>query len=253
LAKEIKDKKREANICGNLAVSYCNKGDLETGISYYHSAISILESIDSPFISVAIVDDHKMVVESLSKLINESGIALVTDVYYNLKSCRSGLAKTLPDVLLLDIGLPDGDGVDFCAEITKNYPELKIIMLTTYKEFSIAKRALHNGALGYILKNAESEEMLAGIETVSKGEQFLCEEIDLLLKEKRYEDFVWLSNREKEILKYIADGHTTKGIVDLIYRDIETVRSCRKNLLIKLDAKNTAVMVKKGYEMKLIW
>ena len=204
-------------------------------------------------INLQIVDDHKMVVESLSKLINESGIALISDVYYNLESCRAGLAKSLPDVLLLDIGLPDGDGVDFCTEIKKSYPDLKIIMLTTYKEFSIAKRALHNGALGYILKNAESEEMLAGIEAVSRGEQFLCEEIDILLKDKKNEDIVWLSNREKEVLKYIADGYTTKEVADIIFRDSETVRTYRRNLLIKLDAKNTAEVVKKGYEMKLIW
>jgi DNA-binding NarL/FixJ family response regulator len=100
-----------------------------------------------------------MVVESLSKLINESGIAQVTCVYFDLKSCRTGLKDKLPDVLLLDIGLPDGDGVDFCTEIKKIHPRLKIIMLTTYKEFSIARRALYNGALGYILKNSESESV----------------------------------------------------------------------------------------------
>ncbi len=204
-------------------------------------------------VNVQIVDDHKMVVESLSKLINESGVAQVTDVFYNLKSCRQGLEKTLPDVLLLDIGLPDGDGTEFCAEIRKTYPKLKIIMLTTYKEFSIAKRALHNGALGYILKNAESEEMLAGIEAVSNGEQFLCEEIDILLKDKKNEEIVWLSSREKEVLKYIADGYTTKEIAGFFCREEETVRTYRKNLLIKLNAKNTPEAVKKGYEMKLIW
>lgn len=204
-------------------------------------------------INLHIVDDHKMVIESLSRLINESGIARVTTVYHDLESCRQGLLEVLPDILLLDIGLPDGDGVDFCAEIKKTYPELKIMILTTYKEFSIAKRALHNGATGYILKNAESREMLAGIQTVNRGEQFLCEEIDLLLKEKINEEIVWLSNREKEILKYIADGHTTKEIADIIYRDVETVRTFRRNLLVKLGAKNTAEVVKKGYEMKLIW
>jgi DNA-binding NarL/FixJ family response regulator len=204
-------------------------------------------------VSVQIVDDHKMVVESLSKLINESGIAQVTSVYYDLKSCRTGLEYTCPDVLLLDIGLPDGDGTDFCSEIKKIYPRLKIIMLTTYKEFSIAKRSVHNGAHGYILKNAESEEMLAGIEIVSKGKQFLCEEIDLLLKSKRYEEIVWLSSREKEVLKYIADGYTTKEIASFFCREEETIRTYRKNLLIKLNAKNTPEAVKKGYEMKLIW
>ncbi len=204
-------------------------------------------------LNLQIVDDHKMVVESLSKLISESGITRVTDVYYNLESCRKGLKENLPDILLLDIGLSDGDGIDFCAEIMKTYSELKVVMLTTYKEFSIAKRALHNGALGYILKNAESEEMLAGIETVGRGEQFLCEEIDLLLKEKRNEDIVWLGNREKEGLKYIAEGYTSKEIANHICRDEETVRTYRRNLLIKLNAKNTPEAVKKGYEMKLIW
>lgn len=204
-------------------------------------------------INLQIVDDHKMVVESLSKLINESGIAKITDVYFDLESCRKGLLKILPDILLLDIALPDGDGVDFCAEIKKEYPGLKIIVLTTYKEFSIAKRALHNGADGYILKNADGGEMLTGIEMVSRGEQFLCEEIDLILKEKRNEDVIWLAKREKEVLKYIADGYTTKEIAEMIFRNVETVRTHRRNLLIKLDAKNTAEMVKKGYEMKLIW
>jgi DNA-binding NarL/FixJ family response regulator len=204
-------------------------------------------------INVHIIDDHKMVVESLSKVINESGIAQVTQVFYDLNSYRLHADKILPDILLLDIGLPDGDGVDFCAELKTYYPELKIIMLTTYKEFSIAKRSLHNGAMGYILKNAESEEMLAGIEMVSQGELFLCEEIDILLNEKRHEDIVWLSNREKEVLRYIADGYITKEIAGIIFRDTETVRTYRRNLLIKLNARNTAELVKKGYEMKLIW
>ena len=204
-------------------------------------------------IEVQIVDDHRMVVESLKKLINETNIARVSAVYYDLVTCREGLAKKLPDILLLDIGLPDGDGVDFCAEIKKQYLGLKIIMLTSYKEFSIAKRALHNGALGYILKNAESEEMFLGIETVSKGEVFLCDEIDILLKEKVNNDAIWLSDRESEILKYVANGYTTKEIADLIFRDSETVKFFRKNLLIKLNARNVAELIKKACEMKLIW
>jgi len=203
-------------------------------------------------INLQIVDDHKMVVDSMSKLISESNIARITGVYYDLSTCRLGLKQNLPEILLLDIGLPDGDGVEFCAELKKLYPELKIIMLTTYKEFSIAKRALQNGAHGYILKNSESEEMLAGIETVGSGELFLCEEIDLLLKEKRYEEVVWLANREKEALKYIADGYTSKEIAHRMSIDEETVRTYRRNLLVKLNAKNTAEAVKKGYQMNLI-
>jgi DNA-binding NarL/FixJ family response regulator len=203
-------------------------------------------------IDVQIVDDHKIVVESLSRMINESGIAQVTGKYYDLKSCREGLSKETSDVLLLDIELPDGDGVDFCAEVRKNYPKLKIIMLTGYKEFNIAKHALHNGALGYVLKNADPEEIFIGIETVNRGEQFLCEEIDLLLQDKKDMKAIWLTNREKEILKYTADGYTAKETANLIFRDMETVKTCRKNLFLKLKAKNMAELIKKGHEMKLI-
>ena len=203
-------------------------------------------------VNVAIADDHKMVVKSLSNLINESNTAKVIDVYYNLKSCREGLVKSLPDVLLLDIGMPDGDGVDFCAKITKDYPDLKVIMLTSYKEFNVAKRALHNGALGYVLKNAEPEEIFAGIEAVSKGKQFLCEEIDILLKNKSDNQIIWYSPREKEIMQRIADGYTTKEIADKLFINEETVKTFRKNILIKIDAKNAFEMVKKAIEQNLV-
>lgn len=203
-------------------------------------------------IDVQIVDDHKMVVESLDRMITESGIARVTGRYYDLKSCREGLKQGIPDILMLDIELSDGDGIEFCAETGKLYPALKIIMLTSYKEFNIAKHALHNGAYGYILKNADLEEVFAGIETVSRGEQFLCEEIDLLLKDKKDTEVIWLTNREKEILQYTAEGYTTKEIADLIFRAPETVKLYRKQLLLKLQVKNMAELIKKGYEMNLI-
>jgi len=211
-----------------------------------------MESNDSQLVKVTIVDDHKMVVKSLSKLINDSNTAIVTHVYFDIKSCRTGLEKSLPDVMLLDIGLPDGDGVEFCGEITKTYPDLKIIMLTSYKEFNVAKRALHNGALGYILKNAEPEEFFAGIEAVSQGEKFLCEEIDILLKDKLDAKVIWFSPRELEVLQYIADGYTTREIANRIFRDDETVKSHRQNLLIKFEAVNTPLMIKKACEQNLV-
>jgi len=214
---------------------------------------SQLSTLNSQLINVSIADDHRSVVKGISRIIDESNIAKVKDIYHDLRSCKSGLEKSLPDVLLLDIGMPDGDGVGFCAEITKIYPGLKIIMLTSYKEFNVAKRALHNGALGYVLKNAEPEEIVSGIETVSRGKQFLCEEIDLLLRNKKNDQVVWYSRRELEILQYIADGYTTKEIAEnKIFRDEETVKSYRKNLLVKLNAINTSNMVKKGIEQNLI-
>jgi len=203
-------------------------------------------------IHVAILDDHKMLVKSLEKLINDSDIAKVTQVYYDIKSCRSGLKKPLPDILLLDIGLPDGNGVDYCAELKKTFPRLKIIMLTCFKEFNVAQRALHNGAAGYVLKNSEPEEIIAGIEMVYAGEKFLCEGIDILLHEKVNEEVVWFSPREKEILQYIADGCSSKQIAHKLHRTEETVRSFRRTLLIKFNAGNTAQMIKMACDQNLV-
>lgn len=204
-------------------------------------------------INVQIVEDQKLMANSLSNMINESGIALITGVYYDLKSCREGLKKGVPDILLLDVELPDGNGVDFCAEMTKNIPELKVIMLTNFKEFNIAKHALYNGALGYILKNSEPEEMLAGIETVSNGNLFLCEEIDIMLKNNRNEEIIWLTDTEKLVLKYIVEGYTRKQISELLFRSDATIKTHWRNLFVKLKVKNTAQLVKKACDMKYIF
>jgi len=203
-------------------------------------------------IRIAILDDHKILVKSLSKLIDDSKIAKVTQVFYDINSCRSGLKKPLPDILLLDIGLPDGNGVDYCAELRKKFPRLKIIMLTCFKEFNVAQRALLSGASGYVLKNAEPEEIMAGIEAVYAGDKFLCEEIDVLLIEKAKEEVVWFSPREKEIIQYVADGFSTKEIANKIIRDEETVKSFRRTLLIKFKVGNTAQMIKKACDQNLV-
>ncbi|GHT10266.1 oxygen regulatory protein NreC [Bacteroidia bacterium] len=203
-------------------------------------------------IDVHIVDDHKVVVEGFSRIINESDIAIVTAIYYSLSACREGLAIIRPDVLLLDVSLEDGNGVDFCAEITAVYPDLKIMMLTGFKEFAIAKRSLHNGALGYVLKNAMPEEIIAGIQVVNSGETFLCEEIDVLIKKKKKEDIIWLTVREKEVLQLIAEGWADPEIAEKIFLSRETVKGYRKDLLLKFNAKNSVALVKAAIEQKLI-
>lgn len=202
-------------------------------------------------ITVQIVDDHKMLVEGLSKLIDASGLAKVTAVSFNAAQCHQMLAKERPDVLLLDINLPDADGVDLCAELKSKYPELKILALTSYGEYNIVRRMIENGAMGYILKNAMCEEMLAGIEIVASGKPFLCHEIDVLLKKKKNTD-VWLTHRERELLRMIVDGYTNPEIAEKIFLSPETIKGYRKNLLFKLGAKNTAMLVRMALEKKLL-
>jgi len=202
-------------------------------------------------IKVAIVDDHKILTDGLQSLIVESGIGNVVGVAHSATECRNAIGFWKPDVLLLDVGLPDVNGVDFCKELKERFPELRVLALTTHNEYSVVRQMLENGALGYLIKNAMTEEVLAGIQAVARGETFLCHEIDVLMKRPK-ETHLWLSQREREMLKLVAEGLTNGEIAERIFLSPETIKSYRKNLLLKLDAKNTAVLVRIALEQKLI-
>lgn len=202
-------------------------------------------------LSVLITDDHILLAEGLKKIINDSAIAKVVAIAHSGIECRRLLKENLPDVLLLDINLPDTDGISLCAELKSVYPSLKILALTSYGEYTMVRRMMESGASGYILKNAMAEEMLEGIEVVASGNTFLCHEVDLLMK-KQANSAIWLTPRERQLLQLIAEGNTNQEIAEKIFLGVETVNSYRKNLLFKLGARNTAVLVKMAFEQKLI-
>lgn len=202
-------------------------------------------------IKVAIIDDHVLFADGLKKIINESGFAQIICIAHNGRDGLKQLKNVLPDVLLLDINLPDTDGITLCEEIKNLCPALPILALTSYNEYTMVRRMMESGASGYILKNAMAEEMLEGIQTVAAGEKFLCHEVDLLMK-KQSNNAVWLTPRERQLLKLIVEGYTNHEIAEKIFLGVETVNSYRKNLLFKLDAKNTAVLVRMAIEQKLI-
>ncbi|MFB2120489.1 response regulator [Parapedobacter sp. 2B3] len=202
-------------------------------------------------ISVAIVDDHKILTEGLQSLIEDSGVAKVVGVAHSAADCRLSLGFWKPDVLLLDVGLPDSSGVDFCKEVKAQFPEINVLALTTHNEYTIVRQMLDNGASGYLVKNAMADEVLAGIAAVAAGKTFLCHEIDLLMKRPSPKK-IWLSPRERELLRLISEGLTNGEIAEQIFLSPETIKGYRKNLLLKLGAKNTAVLVKMALEQKLI-
>ena len=202
-------------------------------------------------IKVALVDDHPLVIGGLTKLINDSGVASVIATSLSGRECMKMLSFEQPDVLILDINLPDINGIDLCKDILKEWPSLKIMALTSYSEYTSVRKMLDNGAMGYLLKNAMPEEVIEGIVTVSQGEQFLCHEIDLFLK-KKADNQIFLTPRETELLRLIVEGFTNQEIAEKLFLGVETINSYRKNLLFKLNARNTAVLVKIAIENKLI-
>lgn len=200
---------------------------------------------------ILIVDDHPLIAKSLSDIISDSGVGELVAVAVNAKQCLDFVATKHFDLVLLDINLPDGNGLDICKSIKEKYPQIKVLAITSYNEYSIIRKMLENGASGYILKNSMPEEVVEGIETVLKGETFLCHEVDLLMK-KKVNQQIFLTPRETELLKLICDGYTNPEIAEKLFLGVETINSYRKNLLFKLNARNTAVLVKIAMEQKLI-
>jgi len=199
---------------------------------------------------VAIVDDHPLLIEGLKKLIESSGAGIVTGSAGNGKECMRMLGAEMPDVLLLDINLPDISGIDLCKNIHDQWPLLNILALTSYSEYTCVRKMIDNGAKGYLLKNAMPEEIIKGIEAVARGEEFLCHEIDLFLK-RESDRQIFLTPRETSLLRLIAEGFTNQEIAEKLFLGVETINSYRKNLLFKLNARNTAVLVKLAIEQKL--
>lgn len=202
-------------------------------------------------IKVQITDDHRLFSEGLTRIINESGIAQVTGSACSAASCHHMLEGSLPDVLLLDINLPDCNGIDLCIDLKKKYPDLKILALTSFAQLTIIHRMLNAGAQGYVLKNSMPEEILLGIEAVAEGKTFLCDEVDLLLKKQTGLEIL-LTKKERELLGLICEGYTSSEIAGRMFLGVETISSYRKNLLFKLNAKNTAALVKLAMVQKLI-
>ncbi len=202
-------------------------------------------------IQVAVIDDHAIVTDGLEKLINESEIARVSQKAYSVAGCWELLSNGQPDVLLLDISMPDGNGIELCSKIKEKYPQVKILMLTSYGELATITRALDAGADGYILKNSMPEEMYEGIRAVAAGERFLCEEVEVLLKNSK-SNLLELTRRELELLQLIVEGYTLPELADKMCLGYQTVRSYRKNLNIKLNAHNTAQLVQNAKALKLV-
>jgi len=200
---------------------------------------------------IFIVDDHYMVIEGIRSLLqNEKGIEWMGHAM-NADSCMAFLLQQQPDVILMDINLPDKSGIDLCAEVKKRYPSIFIIGLSTFNQQSFIQRMIDNGASGYVLKNATQDELLEGIETVMKGKLYLSGEAALSLQQNHNEIPV-LTRREKEVLELIANGMTNNEIAAKLFVSVATVDTHRKNLLAKFDARNIAMLVKAAVQMQLI-
>ena len=202
-------------------------------------------------IDIYIVDDHQLVCEGISDLINQSGQAHVSHTFNTLEACRQALQNRRPDVLLLDISMPDGDGIVFCQQVVSNYPKVKVIAITIHDEYSMIQRMMDCGAHGYVLKSSSSEELLEAINSVWQGRQYVSQQVTDIL-ERGKANSVILTEVEKNILRLISDGMNNPQIAVELRLSTETVNWYRKRLLSKFRVKNTVGLVRTALEQKLL-
>lgn len=189
-------------------------------------------------IDVNIADDHTMLTQGLAQAINASGVAHVSNFYATLGECKSGLSKWVPDVLLLDISMPDGNGMDFCKQIMSQYPSVRIIAITCHDEFSIIKRMIDMGVHGYVLKSAPIQEVIHAITAVYHGMQYLSSDVTSILEHDESRQ-VFLTPVERDVLKGICNGLTNPQIAEQIHLSVDTVNWYRKRLLAKFNVNNS--------------
>lgn len=201
-------------------------------------------------IKLFIIDDHYMVIEGLRTLLQFEKTIEWMGHAMNATSAKAFLQNHVPDVILMDINLPDQNGVDLCKEVKELYPTIKIIGLSTFNQLSYIENMIQNGASGYLLKNATKDEMLVAIIEVMSGNQFLSHEVEDVLGSKTHHPTI--TRREKEVLELIAQGMTNPEIADKIFVSVSTVDTHRKNLLLKLEAKNTADLVRKAFVQNIL-
>ncbi|WP_118973278.1 response regulator [Taibaiella koreensis] len=208
-------------------------------------------------INLIIADDHPIVIDGLQRvLVYHQDICLIGH-YATGEALMAGLEGHAPDVLLLDIQMPDITGDELLPVILKKYPGIKVLVLTNFDSALYANNMFRRGAKGYILKTAETETLIAAIKTVYEGGTFIetemQEKIGKMNQQHRASGFskTALTLREKEVLQLIVDGYTAAEIGAKLFLSPGTVKNYRNNIMLKLDAENTAVLVKKALKLGL--
>jgi DNA-binding NarL/FixJ family response regulator len=184
-----------------------------------------------------LIDDHQLFNDGLKSLLSsESNLEIVEQVF-EAKNVLLEIHKTAPDLLFLDINLPDQNGIELAKEIQKAFPKVKIILLTMYSDTQIYKEALKIGVDGYILKNSSKQELLKGIEAVMNGKNYFDAKINIGT------EFA-LTEREREIIKLIREGFDSYQIADKVNLSYLTIKTHRRNIHFKLGTSTTPELIK---------
>ncbi|MBU2914491.1 MULTISPECIES: response regulator transcription factor [Reichenbachiella] len=202
-------------------------------------------------IKVLIVDDHQMFLDGLSSILVGDEQVEVVGVLTDARAVIDTLKDAPVDVVVTDVSMPHMDGIQLNAELKKRNIQAKVLVLTTHNDPDIIQKLIKGGVDGYLLKNAEKNELLTAIKTVATGGKHFSQEVQKKYTESLFSSATTsstvqtaLSKREKEILHLIVEEFTAQEIAEKLFISQHTVNTHRKNLLSKLGVKNTAGLVK---------
>lgn len=216
-------------------------------------------------IKLFVVDDHPIFIDGITGLLKDTPGFEIIGTAQNGKELLEKITNNVPDIILMDINMPEMDGIEATKQLKLSHPSVKVIMLTMFNDIRFIKELLEIGAKGYILKNISRDDLIKAIETVSSGKPYL----DAAVQEKVIsnmqgtdeEDFddkeadamvQNITSRELEILQLIALGLTSQEISKKLFISKNTVETHRKNLLAKLNVKNTASLLKFAFKKGLV-
>jgi DNA-binding NarL/FixJ family response regulator len=217
---------------------------------------------DFPMIRIFLVDDHAIVRDGLRSLLAAEPLLKVVGDAANGQELLAQLPAVPTDVVLMDLNMPVLDGLATTQELHRQYPHLRILILSMMTQEHTIGELLAAGAHGYVLKNADKVEIIAAIQAVAAGKRFLCSEVGLTVLEKLLvtgtgvtthvpKDSSRPTPREHEILQLVAKGLTNQQIADKIFTSKRTVETHRQSLLEKTDCSNTPALIK--YAMEQGW
>lgn len=215
-------------------------------------------------IRVILTDDHKIIRDGIKAMLKDDDSIIVVGEACNGEDLLGLVATTPTDIVLLDLNMPGKSGFEISSELSQNYPDIKVLVLSMLDSDQFAAKAIQHGAKGYLIKNAGKEELCSALHLVSKGITYIspCISLNLLSgntsgsvvyaenkKEKAPHD---LSKRELEVLQLIAEGYTNGEIADKLFNSKRTIETHRQNLLEKTKSRNTASLIKYAIQNGII-
>ena len=214
---------------------------------------------------ILIADDHAMFADGISSILEaEDNIQVVGQCLDGPSTIQFLEKESNIDILLLDVNLPGMSGIEVCKKVVSDFKATKVLAISMFNEESFVTEILNNGAMGYILKNTGREELLKAINTILGGKSYFSKDVtETIMKslmkhrtgrngEESKKPLPKISRREKEVLDLIIKEHTTQEIAKQLFISLKTVESHRSNLLSKLNARNTAGLVRIALENNLL-